>query len=283
MSEIDLSQLPAPNVVQPLDFEAQLQRLKALVLAQLPDLAEVLSFESEPVIKLLELIAYEHVAMQARINDAAKACMLAYAQGADLDHLAANLGTQRLAQEPDADLRRRTQLALEGFTVAGSSASYRYHALSAHSDVRDAGIDSPSPGTVRVTVLSRSNNGAASPELLDTVASALSAHDVRPLSDNLQVQAATLVPWSLQATLHPYPGPAAQPLLDAAQAALASYLQTTAGQLGHDITLSALYACLHQNGIQRVELNSPSADIAIAPTEAAHCIASSITLGSAHV
>ena len=55
MSMIDLSLLPAPDVVRPLDFEAELQRLKNLVLAALPDLADVLELESEPVTKVLEL------------------------------------------------------------------------------------------------------------------------------------------------------------------------------------------------------------------------------------
>ena len=76
MSSIDLSQLPAPNVVQPLDFEAELARLQALVLAGLPELAEVLALESEPINKVLQIVAYENVNMQARINDAARACIL---------------------------------------------------------------------------------------------------------------------------------------------------------------------------------------------------------------
>lgn len=282
MSEIDLSQLPAPNVVQPLDFEAQLQRLKALVLAQLPDLAEVLSFESEPVIKLLELIAYEHVAMQARINDAAKACMLAYAQGADLDHLAALLAVQRLDGEADDRLRRRAQLALEGATVAGSTGSYQFHALGADTKVKDAGIDSPAPGTVRVTILSTEGDGTAATDLLAAAAAALSADDVRPLTDTVAVQSATVVPFEVRATLNVYPGPAAEPLLEAARQALAAYLAEHQ-RLGHDITRSALFACLHQPGVQNVLLQSPGADLEIAPNQAAYCTRIKVMLGVADV
>ena len=67
-------------------------------------------------------------------------------------------------------------------------------------------------------------------------------------------------------------------VLVAAQAALARYI-TEHKQLGHDITLSGLYACLHQSGVQKVALASPLADIVIAPSEAAHCTGVQIDLG----
>lgn len=282
MSSIDLSQLPAPNVVQPLDFEAELARLQALVLADLPELAGVIALESEPVNKVLQVVAYEHVNMQARINDAARACMLAYAEDADLDHWAANLDVQRLDGESDVRLRRRAQMALEGATVAGSAASYVFHALGSSVQVKDAGVDSPTPGIVRVTVLSTVGDGAPGQELIDSVQAHLSADDVRPLSDTVHVVPARIVPYQVQATLNVYPGPAASPLLLAAQAAVARYTAEHK-QLGHDITLSGLYACLHQPGVQKVVLASPLADIVIAPGEAAHCISMHIGLGSTDV
>lgn len=282
MSEIDLSKLPPPAVVQPLDYENELSRLKSMVLVTLPELEEVLALESEPITKVLELIAYEHVSMQSRINDAARACMLAYAVKEDLEHLAALLSVQRLNDETDERLRRRAQMALEGETVAGSIASYVFHALSASAQVKDASVDSPTPGTVRITVLSTEGDGAPSVDLLGHVHTALSAEDVRPLSDTVEIVAATIVPFAVRATLNVYPGPAASPLLLAAQQALEAYV-TEHKRLGHDITLSGLYACLHQPGVQRVVLESPVTDIVIAPNEAAHCTGASITLGAISV
>ncbi|MGC3003563.1 baseplate assembly protein [Streptomyces sp. G35A] len=282
MREIDLSQLPAPDIVAPLDFEAVLAELKAQVLADLPELEGVIDLESEPVNKVLQVVAYQRVTMQARINDAARACMLAYANGADLDHLAALLDVQRLDGEDDARLRRRAQLALEGATVAGSTGSYQFHALGADARVKDAGIDSPAPGTVRVTVLSAEGDGTATTDLLAAVAAALSANDVRPLTDTVAVQAATVVPFEVRATLNVYPGPAAEPLLQAARQALAAYLAEHQ-RLGHDITRSGLFACLHQPGVQNVLLHSPAADLEIAPTQAAYCARTEVVLGVANV
>lgn len=282
MNEIDLSQLPPPNVLQLLDFEAELARLKGLVLQALPELEEVLAFESEPVTKVLQLIAYENVNMQSRINDSARACMLAYALNDDLVHMAANLGVSRLNDEPDEDLRRRAQLAPEGTTAAGSYGSYRFYALGAHPDVRDASIDSPAPGVVRATVLSRVGSGAAPLDLLNAVGGALNAQDVRPVSDDVQVQSAQIVPFEVRAVLHVYPGPAAKPLLDAARQALADYIEKTR-KLGYDVTRSGLFAALHQPGVQRVDLLSPAADIVMASTQAGDCTAQVVELGGVDV
>lgn len=278
MSSIDLGKLPAPLVVQPLDFEAELSAMQTHIVQLLPELAEVITLESEPANKLLQVFAYQKVLMQARVNDAAHACMLAYASGSDLDHLAALLAVERLPGEDDARLRNRAQMALEGQTVAGSVGSYVFHALSASTQVKDAAVDSPTPGTVRVTILASDGDGTPGSDLIATVQAALSAEDVRPLSDLVQVNAAQVVPFAVAAVLDIYPGPAGAPLQLAAQAALDAYLSDHA-RLGYDITLSGLYAALHQPGVQRVHLSSPAADVVIGPHQAAHCTATSITLG----
>lgn len=282
MSMIDLSKLPAPDVVKPLDFEVELARLKSLVLRDLPDLSETLDLESEPVTKLLQLMAYESVAMQARINDAAKAAMLAYATDTDLDHKAADLGVERLEGENNDRLRRRAQMALEGISVAGPEGAYKFHAMSSHPHVKDAGVDSPSPGVVRVTVLSSEGDGTPTPELLAAVAQALNAQDVRPLTDTVITQAAQVLTYPVRATLVTYPGPAASSVLQAARAALQAYVQERQ-QLGHDITRSAIFACLHQPGVQNVQLHAPAQDLIVQPHQSPHCISIELSLGGEDV
>lgn len=282
MSMIDLSKLPAPDVVKPLDFEVELARLKSLVLRDLPDLSETLDLESEPVTKLLQLMAYEIVAMQARINDAAKAAMLAYATDTDLDHKAADLGVERLEGENNERLRRRAQMALEGISVAGPEGAYKFHAMSSHPHVKDAGVDSPSPGVVRVTVLSSEGDGTPTPELLAAVAQALNAQDVRPLTDTVITQAAQVLTYPVRATLVTYPGPAASSVLQAARAALQAYVQERQ-QLGHDITRSAIFACLHQPGVQNVQLHAPAQDLVVQPHQSPHCISIELSLGGEDV
>jgi phage-related baseplate assembly protein len=41
--------------------------------------------------------------------------------------------------------------------------------------------------------------------------------------------------------------------------------------LGHDIPLSGIYAALHQIGVQRVVLNTPTENIVVARQQAAYC------------
>ena len=82
MAVIDLSQLPAPDVVETLDFEAILAERKATLISLYPEdeqeaIARTLTLESEPLVKYLEENAYREVILRQRINDAAKAVMLA--------------------------------------------------------------------------------------------------------------------------------------------------------------------------------------------------------------
>lgn len=86
MATIDLSQLPAPDVVEVLDYESILAERKATLLSlcyesQREAVARTLQLESEPLTKLLEESAYREVMWRQRVNEAARANMLAYATG----------------------------------------------------------------------------------------------------------------------------------------------------------------------------------------------------------
>ncbi len=56
--------------------------------------------ESDPGYKILEVAAYRELLIRARINDAAKAVMLAYAGSENLDNLAALFGVTRKVIDP---------------------------------------------------------------------------------------------------------------------------------------------------------------------------------------
>lgn len=292
-SAIDLSLLPVPDVVETLDYEVILAAMKADLAARAPEVAAVLALESEPVVKLLEVCAFREVLIRARVNDAAQAVTLARATGTDLDNLAALFGVARLVinpgdplavppvaatLEPDADLRRRAQLALEGFSTAGPQGAYVFHALSADGDVLDAGATRPGPGDVLVTVLSRTGSGTAPAPLLAKVAAALNADDVRPLCDNVVVQSAAIVSYAITATLFFYPGPDSAVVMAAAQAAATAYAAAQ-HRIGRDVTISGLHAALHRPGVQRVVLTAPAATLTIGSAQASWCTAITLTNG----
>ena len=99
---IDLNNLPVPKVVQELSYETLLAQRKAkfLSLQENDDMRQHwqarLQLESEPVVKLLEENAYLELLLRTHINESAKAVMLAYATGSDLDQLGALFGIKRL-------------------------------------------------------------------------------------------------------------------------------------------------------------------------------------------
>lgn len=298
MPIIDLSQLPAPDVVEVLDFEIILAERKATLISLFPEeqqeaIARTLALESDPLVKYLEENAYREVIWRQRVNDAARANMLAYAIKNDLDNMAGNNNTARLTitpaddstipptaavMESDTDLRLRAQQAFEGLSVAGPTGAYEYHGRSADGRVADISVFSPSPACVTITVLSRESDGTASPELLAVVEKALNADDVRPVGDRVTVQAAEIVPYQIDALLYFYPGPEAEPIRQAAELQLKNYI-TTQHRLGRDIRQSAIYAALHVEGVQRVELISPASDIVLGQHQASFCTDYLITAG----
>ena len=135
-------------------------------------------------------------------------------------------------------------------STAGPVGAYIFHALSADPDVLDASVQSPAPGEVLISVLSRTGDGTAGPNLVSAVNATLNADEVRPLCDLVAVQAAEILTYSIEATLTVYPGPDSEVVRTAAQNAAQVYADAQ-HRLGRDVTLSGLYAALHQPGVQR--------------------------------
>jgi phage-related baseplate assembly protein len=297
---IDLSLLPPPDLIEPLDYETILTERQARLLERVPaerrpEITATLALESEPLTILLQEIAYRELLLRSRINDAARQCMLASARGSNLDHLAALYGVTRLMIAPgdpdaippipptwetDTRLRARTQLAPEGMSTAGPVESYRFHALSAHGGVLDAGITSPVPGQVIVTILGLDGDGTPAPEILDAVTAQLNRETIRPLTDQIIIQPAEIVPFAITATLTLYPGPSAGPVLENIQSALTDTLHALR-RIGYDIRRSALYSALHREGVQNVQLTEPANDLIITDTQSATCTAINLQIAGA--
>ncbi|WP_447042531.1 baseplate assembly protein [Vreelandella sp. H-I2] len=284
---IDLSQLPAPNIIEPLDFETILAARKARLISLYPEeereaITELLTLESEPLVKLLEENAYRELLLRQRINEAALAVMIAFANDEDLDQLGANLNVQRLVLDegdPDAippvpptlennrDYRERIQLAFEGLSVAGPVGAYEFQAKSAHPDVLDVSVESPEPVDVVITILSREAGGQPSQAVLDAVR--LRIDERRPLTDRVTVQAATLLPYTISAALTLRVGPDPAVIRDEARKRLESYTESR-HRLGAWITRSGIHAALTVEGVERITLNDFD-EIIAAKHQAPHC------------
>ena len=295
-SPIDLSLLPAPQVLETLDFETILASRKAAVLALLPEdereaAAHVLSLESEPATKLLQENAYQELLLRNRVNDAAKAVMLSFAIESDLDQIGANNNVKRLvlvAADPDASppvvevlegddaYRLRIQEAPDAFSTAGPRNAYEYHARSADGRVLDARAVSPAPCEVVVAVLANSDDWIAPADLLQAVDAALSAEDVRPLGDLVSVVQGQVTDYELEAVVYVEKGPEAPIALNAARANAAT-MSKPLRPLGYSVYRNAYVAALKVEGVRNVFVKSPAADILCGRTQAARCTGIKIT------
>lgn len=300
MASIDFSKLPAPAVVETLSFEDILAERKADLISRYAfdtekqeQIAATLELESEPLTKLLEENAYREMIWRARVNNAAVSVMVGFATSTDLDQLAANVNLTRLITTPadntvipaveeelesDEELRARIVDSYEGLSVAGPAGSYEFHARSADGRVLNVKAISPSPAVVTVSILARAGNGQAPADLIEIVNKALNGEDVRPVADRVTVKSAEIVNYSIDAVIYIYPGPEAEPIRQAAISRLQAYIAAQK-KIGRDINRSALFAAIHVEGVQRVQINAPAADIVISDTQAAFCTGYNITIG----
>ncbi len=95
---MQLSDLPAPEVIEVFDFEAIKQRKLDRVIELMEAKGiEYIPSESDDLMTMIETDAYEEMLLRTRINQAVKSQLLAYAKGGDLDHIGATrYGVTRL-------------------------------------------------------------------------------------------------------------------------------------------------------------------------------------------
>lgn len=296
---IDLSQLPAPQIVEQIDFEVILAERKAYMISLWPieeqaEIAARLEMESEPLTKLLQENAYRETIWRQRVNEASMANMLALAKGPDLDQLAGNFNVQRLVvqeakplavppvariMESDDSLRERAQMSWEGLSTAGPRNSYIFHARGADGRVADATAESPSPAVAVVTVQSLLGDGTAPPDLITAVKTYLSDDDRRPVGDRLTVQGAQILRYQVKAKLYLLTsGPESEPIIAAAEQRLLAYVNQRR-RLAMEVSESALHAALFVEGVRKVVLEN-WVDIVATEAQAPYCTGVTVTRGA---
>ena len=295
---IDVTALPTPAVIETLDYEAVLASLRADLLRLYPVAAEVIDLESEPLTKLLQVAAYRELLIRARINDAARAVMLGWAVGADLDNLAARYDLARLPGEDDNRLRQRVLMGYHALSAAGSVTTWRLRALSVSVDIRQVDVWADRPGRVKVCLLARVAALASTtseeqqrigralfgdhPEanaqdpmcwrvatpadpIVGQTEAALMADDVRPLTVDVDVTAARVLPLAVHATLVHPPGPDGAVVAAAAASRVRKLGDRAAFRV--DTTRAAVIGAIMGEGIRDVVLTTPTADVLAGPGE----------------
>lgn len=211
--------------------------------------------------------------LRQRINQAAASTLLAFAQGSDLDHLAAAKGiTRKIVRqadptalppvealyETDDDLRRRVQLYPEKLAAAGPRAAYEAHALDAHPKIIDARAVREVAGTVCVFI--KAADGVPSEEILQAAQDYLSAETRRPLCDTVKVKAGRPKAVRIAARIRYESGPDLTLVKDKQLDDLKKMLEKNS-RLGASVALSKIIGALDTDGVKKIEMASPVEDI----------------------
>lgn len=304
--DIDLSRLDAPPVIRTLDYEenraARIARLKQ-ALNEAGIAWDVDELETDPLVIREEGAAFFDLLVKARVNDAARAVRLAYARGSDLDHIAAEMGVARNPGESDDSLRRRRQLVIEAFSVAGPEGAYYFHALNAHPQILDAGVYGPEsglcqPGEVLLVIAGKEGAGIPRAAIMDAAADYLDAREVRyadytsrirpirrtqqfrPLTDKVIVSPVEDATFTIDATMRVLYGPDREVVRQAGLDRLDRYLASRR-RVGMRVSDSSIAAALHvtdDSGVALVEDidltiggAAPGGDVEPGPTGMARC------------
>ncbi|MCU4341773.1 baseplate J/gp47 family protein [Acinetobacter pittii] len=280
---IDLSQLPEPTIVEQIDFET-------ILAAGLQDYYDRMDAtgveytklrESDPAYKLAEVFAFREMLVRQRANDSSKAVLLAYASGTDLEHKAAEKNLERrliseatptaaAIYETDSSLRKRIQLAPEGYTTAGSEGSYLFHGMNADVRVKDIEPVSPDKGIAAIYVLSTEGDGTASEELINNVDQALNKKIIRPLTDYVQVYSASIIQYRVEAVLEIENGPDKNIVLQDAITEVKKYVDSV-HKLNTKVSITGIISALQRKGVIDVDLISPLIKIEPVSGQAAYC------------
>jgi len=299
----NLALLPAPTVLEPLDFEglvtARLDTFVARAAAR-GVAYDVQLQKTDPIVINQETGAVHETLVRARVNDAARATMLVTARKAQLDQIAATFfgiarlvvtpatGNAAAVMEDDESFRARIVLANEAFSTAGPEGAYLYHALEADGDVLDAGVYSEEDGAVYanstpvlapeilVVVLSRVGNGTPSEALLAKVLADLSRREVRPLGDKVTVEPAIITPYAVEAVLKVRPGADRALLIAEATARVAAYVAARR-RVGAIVQQLGLGAALKVTDVEEIVLVQPAADVDPGSKGAGYCTGITVT------
>lgn len=164
-------------------------------------------------------------------------------------------GSERLDDNPFYEILRSS---LDGMSTAGARGNYIYHAKVVSSEIADVVVNSPTPGEVRIYVIT-SDGEKASETLKQSVYEACNADSVRPLTDFLVIGDPQEVEYDISLTYY-VPSAYTQSSADmaaAVQTAVNEYQLWQAGKLGRDINPSKLISMLMATGIKRVDVQSP--------------------------
>lgn len=175
-------------------------------------------------------------------------------------------------KEDDESFKNRILLSLSDKSTAGSEETYKSYTLKADERIEDVKVINGGPGIVNVYYFSENADSI----MRDRITAALSAKDTRPITDNVNIQEATKVNFSIRADLKIYENQETANIYTNAINSLNNGLKTLK-KIGVKITISEINDFLRVPGVKEVVVDFPTGNINIQNNEIGVCIAKNIT------
>lgn len=158
----------------------------------------------------------------------------------------------------DEEFYALMRASMDAYSCAGARGSYEYFARQVSTEIGDVLANSPTPGVVKLYVLME-DGALAGEEIKSAVLAACSANEVRPLTDQVSVEDAEIVPYNISFTYYLQNGRAGSgaEVQAAVDAAVRDYVRWQDTRLGRDINPDELRERLYHTGIKRVVLEEP--------------------------
>lgn len=289
---IDLSRLPAPNAIEPLDFDALFAGFRTRFLAfwdaaRLVDPTlpayDVGDLETDPIVIAGQAWSYLRLLDRARVNDAVKAVLAPLAKGDDLDVVASRQNLIRLETAPDVfetdpQLLNRYLLSFDRAS-AGSAARLLFDAYSAWPAMTDARVNGRAVhGRRGETDLVIAGAAGVTPSgRVTDVRAAVTSDDAKPEAIGVFVIAATPLPYTVTQVIRVPVGPDAELVRAEAEARVrAAALERL--RIGSTVQRDLLAGAAFGPSIIGVEHIAPPADVIASPYQIPVCTAFAITV-----
>lgn len=289
---IDLSRLPAPNAIDPLDFETLFSAFRTRFLAVWDEARQadpslpaydVGNLETDPVVIVGQAWSYLRLLDRARVNDAVKAVLAPLAKGANLDAVVARQNIERLETAPgvdetDAQLLNRYFLSFDKAS-AGSASRLLLDAYTAWPAMASAAVNGWAVHGRRgeTDLVISGANGITASENLATVRSAVTSEAAKPEAIGVFVLAAVKVSYTISQVIRVPVGPDAELVrLEAL-----SRVKTAADsrmQIGSTVQRDLLAGAAYGPSIIGVRHLSPALDIVASPYQIPVCTEIDLTV-----
>ena len=290
---LDFPDLPTPEIIDTSTYEEILARKLEKFRTLAPSYTNIV--EGDPVYMMAQVAAYDELNLRKQMNNAYRQTNILYATGANLDNLVANVNLTRQVKqaavydsngvlqtpevlETDEQLRRRYMLAWHALGL-GTHGWYKFHALNADVQVKDALPKRTGDGVVTVYIQSEAiGGGIPTTNLLNKVRTYMAEANRGAVAGSLLVAGVTKKAYTITAEV------AVLAELDPTElvAELTESVTAWAADhevIGEDIPLSAFYAALSIPGVSSVTLTSPTATVTTTETEVP--VADTITITAA--